>query len=165
MIFFVGAYIFIFNLIFIKSETYSSVLVNGIKNYFHDIKPRDINIYHYNSSSLQVDFFLEKIKGSPLMYSYLSNDANHYLPTEDELIYLSIGEATEKAKSIDTTMILKLNLLFQNNITEDNQYVIIVYCSQTEPCDYSILFQDFNKDIRLEENEPFYLPLFKNYFQ
>ena len=85
MIFFVGAYIFVFNLIFIKSETYSSVLVNGIKNYFHDIKPRDINIYHYNSSSLQVDFFLEKIKGSPLMYSYLSNDANHYLPTEDEL--------------------------------------------------------------------------------
>ena len=165
MIFFVGAYIFIFNLIFIKSETYSSVLVNGIKNYFHDIKPRDINIYHYNSSSLQVDFFLEKIKGSPLMYSYLSNDANHYLPTEDELIYLSIGEATEKAKSIDTTMILKLNLLFQNNITEDNQYVIIVYCSQTESCDYSILFQDFHQDIRLEENEPFYLPLFKGYTQ
>ena len=46
------------------------------------------------------------------LYSYLSNDANHYLPTEDDLIYLSIGEATEKAKNIDTTMVLKLNLLF-----------------------------------------------------
>ena len=165
MIFFVGTFIFIFNLICIKSETYSSVLINGTTNYFHDIKPRDINIYHYNSSSLQVDFFLEKIKGYPLMYSYLSNDANHYLPTEDDLIYLSIGEATEKAKNIDTTMVLKLNLLFQNDVTEDNQYVIIVYCSQTEPCDYSIQFQDYDRAIQLEEKKPFYLPLFERYYQ
>ena len=165
MIFLYGIIILIFNLIFIKCETYHFELEKGIKQDFHDINPKDIHIYYFNSNTHQVDFFLEKRKGNPYMYSYHCYNALNFYPTETDLITFSITEVLEKAKIIDTTMILKLNLIGPNIATEEDQIVIIVYCSQSESCDYSILFQDFDLPIRLEENQEFYFPLFNKYNQ
>ena len=165
MIFLSGIIILIFNLIKIKGETYHFEVEKEIKQDFHDINPKDIHIYYFNSNTHQVDFFLEKRKGNPYMYSYHCYNAINFYPTESDLLTLSITEVLEKAKIIDTTMILKLNLVSPNIVTEEDQIVIIVYCSQSESCDYSILFQDFNLPIRLEENQPFYFPLFSNYNQ
>ena len=56
----------------IKSKTSSTTLNRGTKTKITgDFKPHDIYIHSFDCSTSQVDFFLEKIEGSPLMYSYL----------------------------------------------------------------------------------------------
>ena len=115
-------------LTYIKSKTSSTSLTDGTKTKITGgFNPHDIYIHSFNCSTSQVDFFLEIIEGSPLMYSYHSNYGTNFNPSEKDLIYLSLSNSLEKAKIIDTTMILKLNLLKANNANEDDQIVIIVY--------------------------------------
>ena len=115
-------------LTYIKSKTSSTSLTDGTKTKITGgFNPHDIYIHSFNCSTSQVDFFLEIIEGSPLMYSYHTNYGTNFNPSEKDLIYLSLSNSLEKAKIIDTTMILKLNLLKANNANEDDQIVIIVY--------------------------------------
>ena len=115
-------------LTYIKSKTSSTSLTDGTKTKITGgFNPHDIYFHSFNCSTSQVDFFLEIIEGSPLMYSYHTNYGTNFNPSEKDLIYLSLSNSLEKAKIIDTTMILKLNLLKANNANEDDQIVIIVY--------------------------------------
>ena len=125
---------------YIKSKTSSTYLKRGTKTKITgDFKPHDIYIHSFDCSTSQVDFFLEKIEGSPLMYSYHTYYGTTFSSNEKDLIYLSLSDSIEKAKNIDTTMILKLNLLKRNNANEDDQIVIIVYCSKRELCIFDII--------------------------
>ena len=124
MLFFSQIFLIFFIISCIKSETTHIGLKNGIRTNITDIQSNNIVIHNFTSSTTQVDFFLDKTKGSPLMYSYHSYDALNFYPSADDLVALSVSDSLEKSKVIDTTMIIKLNLYAPNNGTDNDQIVI-----------------------------------------
>ena len=111
MLFTSVVFLVLFIILNIKSETIHLGLENGIRTNITNIHANDIVIHNFTCSTTQVVFFLDKTKGSPLMYSYHSYNALNFNPTADDIIALSVSDSLEKSKLIDTTMILKLNLL------------------------------------------------------
>ena len=119
----------------------------------HKIEGHQIVIHQFNSFIVKNLFYFQSIERAPLIYGYYCDDVQNFNIKEAEIPQYISFSLLLLPTIIESYSNLLLHLLFQNDIGKQNQYIIIVYCPNDVPCEYSILFEGAGM-IQIFQNTP-----------
>ena len=162
-------FLILFNFAFCQQEyhplKYNYTILEVGKQITETINPREIFIFQFESPFISNFFYCHSNQGDPLMYGYYTKDIETFTINENDLSsYVSFG-LFDLPVIVESFSYLPLKIFYANNFISKNQYIIIVYCSSDQECNFSILYDnDDSKEINLIENEPIADSFTKNTF-
>lgn len=151
-----------FIIIFTSSKCYNnSTLKEGIQ-IKNTIEPHEIYIHQFSSPNETLLFSFYAIEKETILYGFYSYNINSLNIQEKDIpLYLSkslffLPIVVNKISS------LQVSLQFPNDIHNEEQYIIIVYCPLDIKCDYSIFFLSAPSYIVMGYYVPYSVTLLKN---
>ena len=110
-----------------------------------------LNFFSFNDTNIDnVQIFLRKENGSPILYGYSSNSETEFPKTENDIYELDFIGELKKAQNIYHTLYLDMNI--ENN--EKN--ILIVLCPDNINCSYSINIIHSGVSFRIKSNKSYY---------
>ena len=135
----------IFQVLFIlESGEHTTELLTENLQILREIKAGEIVVYQYNSK-YQIQYFqMTSLYGNPLLYGFYTSDITTLNINEKDIPhYLSLGLLIDSQKAQDFSLLTFRDVI--RNDLSNAQNVVIVYCSSSDFCDYSLIFYSSNE--------------------
>ena len=144
-----------FIIIFTSSKCYNNLTLKEGIQIKNTIEPHEIYIHQFASSDETLLFSFYANQKETILYGFYSYNINSLNIQEKDIpLYLSkslffLPIVINKVSS------LEVSLQFPNDIQNEEQYIIIVYCPLDIKCDYSIFFISIPSLISMEHGVPY----------